>query len=402
VRVVLSILLVAACHGSEQKPPPPQAMPVELATLKPDKVVDASEYMTTLRPLTASALQPQVEGHVTGIRVHAGDAVEAGQLLMEIDPGPTPAAMTRARATRSSREASLELAERNLERVRALVAKGALPQQELDNAQTAAASTRSDVAALGAEIASNAVQLRYYRISAPSAGTVGDITVRVGDLVTPQTKLTSVTDNRVLEANMAVPVERAAQVKVGLSVQILDDQARVVAEGAVSFVSPQVNPDTQSVLVKANINNPDSRLRAEQLTRGRIVWRTRDGLVVPVLAVTRLGGQAFVYVAANAPNGLIARQRPVQLGELTNNAYVVEHGLNAGERIVVSQIQKLRDGASIAPAPAGSAKPGAPGGPPEGQAGSSAPPAGHAGSSAPPTGSGGSGGSASTSSQSRM
>jgi RND family efflux transporter MFP subunit len=362
VRAVLSIALVTACHGGEQKPPAPRAMPVELATLQPTKVVDASEYMTTLRPLTANALQPQVEGHVTEIRAHAGDAVVPGQLLMQIDPGPQPAAVTRAKATRASREASLALAERNLGRVRALVDKGALPRQELDNAETAVESARSDVAALGAEIASNAVQLRYFRITAPSAGVVGDIAVRVGDLVTPQTKLTSVTDNHVLEANLAVPVERAPEVKTGMAVQLIDDESRVVAEGTVSFVSPQVSSETQSVLVKASVENPGARLRAEQLTRGRIVWRSRDGITVPALAVTRLGGQAFVYVATDAQgSGLVARQRPVRLGDLTNNAYVVEHGLSAGERIVVSQVQKLHDGAPIAPAPPGGGKPGGPG-----------------------------------------
>jgi len=357
VRAVVSIAAVAACHGGEQRPPAPQPMPVELVALQPSKVADSIEYLTSLRPLTATALQPQIEGHVTEIQVHAGDAVTAGQLLMQIDPGPQPAAVARARASRASREASRELAERTLRRVRELVDKGALTRQDLDTAEAAAASARSDVAALGAELASSAVQLRYYRITAPAAGIVGDIPVRVGDLVTPQTKLTSVTDNHVLEANVAVPVERAAAVKPGMRVELVDDEARVVAEGDVSFVAPQVDTDTQTVLVKAVIPNPDATLRAEQLTRGRIVWRTRDGITIPALAVIRIGGQTFVYVAAESNGGLIARQRPVTLGELTDNAYVVERGLSPGERLVVSQIQKLRDGAPITQGPAGGASP---------------------------------------------
>ena len=365
---MLSIAVLAACHGGEPKPPAPQAMPVEFVTLEPTKVVDSTEYLTTLRPLTAIALQPQIEGHVTEIRVHAGDTVTAGQVLMQIDPGPQSAAVARARANRASRQASLELAAQNLQRVRELVDKGALARQELDNAEAAAASARSDVAALGAEIASSAVQLRYYRITSPSAGVVGDIPVRVGDLVNPQTKLTSVTDNHTLEANIAVPVERAAAVKPGMRVQIVDDEARVVAEGSVSFISPQVTPDTQTVLVKATITNPDTELRAEQVTRGRIVWREHEGLTVPALAVVRLGGQAFVYVAAEAKGeakdgstgGLVARQIPVVLGQLTNNAYVVERGLAAGQELVVSQIQKLRDGAPITRAPADGGRPNPP------------------------------------------
>lgn len=353
MRAVLLFAALAACHGGEARPAPPPAIPVELLVLRPTQVVDSTDYLTTLRPLTATALKPQIEGHVTEILVHAGDAVTAGQVLMQIDPGPQSAAVERARASRASREASLALAERNLGRVRELVAKGALPEQELDNAEAQAASARSDVAALGAEITSSAAQLRYYRITAPSAGVVGDIPVRVGDLVTPQTSLTSVTDNHVLEANLAVPIERAAAVEPGTRVELLDDEAHVVAQGSVSFVSPQVSADTQTVLVKAVIPNPETRLRAEQLTRGRIVWRTREGLTVPALAVVRLGGQAFVYVATQASGGLVARQRPVTLGELTNNAYVVERGVAAGDRVVVSQIQKLRDGAPITQAPAG-------------------------------------------------
>lgn len=377
---MLSIAVVAACHG-EQNPPAPQAMPVELATLTPTEVVDSTEYLTTLRPLTGAALQSQVEGHVTEIRVHAGEAVTAGQILMQIDPGPQPAAVARARASRASRQASLELAGRNLARVRELVDKGVLARQELDNAEAAVTSARSDVAALGAEIASSAVQLRYYQITVPSAGVVGDIPVRVGDLVTPQIKLTSVTDNHLLEANIAVPVERASAIELGMRVQIVNDEAQVVAGGDVSFISPEVAPDTQSVLVKALIANPDTRLRAGQLTRGRLVWRTRDGLTIPALAVIRLGGQAFVYVATETHAGLVARQRPVSLGELTNNAYVVERGLSAGERIVVSQIQKLRDGAPIAQVPAsGAPPPGAGSGAPPGSAGS----AGSAGSGVHP------------------
>jgi membrane fusion protein, multidrug efflux system len=367
VRIVSSIAVLAACQGGEPKPPAPQAIPVELVTLAPTKVVDSTEYLATLRPLTATALQPQIEGHVTEIRVHAGDQVTAGQVLMQIDPGPQPAAVARARASRASRQASLELAEQNLQRVRELVDKGALARQELDNAEAAAASARSEVAALGAEIASSAVQLRYYQIAAPAAGVVGDIPVRVGDLVTPQTRLTSVTDNHTLEANLEVPVERAAAVKPGLAVEIVDDEARVVAEGGVSFISPQVAPETQTVLVKATIPNPGAELRAEQVARGRIVWRTREGLTVPALAVTRLGGQAFVYVAIEAPKGpggpsggLVAHQTPVVLGELTNNAYVVERGLVAGQELVVSQIQKLRDGAPITRAPAGGGRPNPP------------------------------------------
>jgi RND family efflux transporter MFP subunit len=199
------------------------------------------------------------------------------------------------------------------------------------------------------------VQLGYYKILAPGHGTVGDIPVRVGDRVSTQTVITTVTDNRVLEANVAVPVERAHDLALGMKVQIVDAAAHVVGEGVISFIAARVDPDTQSVLIKADIANASGALRAGQVVNARVVWRAQPGLTVPALAVTRQGDQAFVFVAMPADHGLVARQRPVQLGALTDNAYAVASGLSAGDRVITSSIQKLHDGGPIAPA-----RPGAP------------------------------------------
>jgi len=226
-----------------------------------------------------------------------------------------------------------------------------VPRQQVDNAETAVASAREQVAALGADITSSSEQLRFYQIRAPGAGIVGDIPVRVGQYVSQQTQLTSVTDNRVLEANIAIPIDRAPDAKLGTVVRVVDPNARELATGTISFISPQADTNTQAVLVKANIDNRSGSLRGEQVARTRVVWRTLEGVTVPPLAVVRLGGQSFVFVAQFAKEGLVAKQRSVELGELTDNVYPVKKGLAPGERIVVSQIQKLRDGAPIQVAP---------------------------------------------------
>ena len=326
-------------------------MPVDIATLASNQVVDATEYLATLRSRTAATLQPQVDGQIVDIFVQAGQEVDAGTPLMQIDPGRQPAAVTQARAEEASRRAQLVLAEKNLARVKKLVADGALAKQEEDNAEAAAESARADVAGQSAAIASSRVELGFYKIVAPAHGFVGDIPVRNGDRVTQQTLLTTVTDNTVLEANIAVPIEHARDVHLGTTTQILDATNHVIGEGTVAFVSPQVSRDTQSVLVKADIPNADGRLRADQVVRARVVWRMQPGIEVPALAVTRMAGQAFVYVVQQMPMGLVAKQRPIQLGDLTNNAYVVTSGLAAGDRIVTTNLQKLRDGAAITPAP---------------------------------------------------
>jgi len=136
--------------------------------------------------------------------------------------------------------------------------------------------------------------------------------------------------------------------RVGIPVRLLDDRNAVLAETAVNFVSPQVDDSTQSVLVKAPVPQGQG-FRTEQFVRTRVVWRSEPGLTVPATAVTRINGQYFAYVAEPAAKGFVARQRAVKLGELSGNNYVVVDGLKPGERLIVSGIQKVGDGAPVAP-----------------------------------------------------
>ena len=138
-----------------------------------------------------------------------------------------------------------------------------------------------------------------------------------------------------------MPVDRAPELRLGLPVQLLDADGKPAAVNPISFVAPRVDESTQSVLVKSLLKDVPPRLRAQQFARARIVWSTVQGLTVPVVAVTRLSGQYFCFVAEQQDKGLVARQRPVQVGEVLGDDYVVTGGLKAGDRIVVSGIQKL-------------------------------------------------------------
>lgn len=341
-----ALVVLIAC-STKEPPPPPPPMQVPAISLAPTELVDATEYLARLRSRTTPAISPEVEGQIVSIFVKPGDVVAAGTPLMRIDPARQSAAVARTQAAATARRAALTLAERNLARVEELVGKGALAAQELDNARTAAATARADVAALGAELRGGRIQLGYYQITAPARGVVGDIPVRVGDRVTPATPVTSVADLAVLEANVAIPVGRAKDVQLGTEIRILDDAAGSIAAGRVIFIAPEVNPETQTVLVKANIDNRGGALRADQIVRARVVWRTRPGIAVPALAVTWVGGQPFVFVVETSGPRTIARQRPVKLGELADRSYPVVSGLQPGEHIVTGGIQKLRDGAAI-------------------------------------------------------
>jgi len=194
------------------------------------------------------------------------------------------------------------------------------------------------------------VQSSYYRITAPFDGIVGDLPVKVGDLVTPQTVITQFTQDRKLETYVNVPLLLAPRISSETLVQILGPDDQPVVEAPVTFISPTVDAATQTVLVKAVFENTQG-MRYSQYVRVRLVYGQRKALVVPVVAVTRQGGQPFVYVAGHASgkSGLVAEQRPVQLGEVVGNDYVVTGGLKEGEQVVISGVQFVRNGSPLQP-----------------------------------------------------
>jgi multidrug efflux pump subunit AcrA (membrane-fusion protein) len=136
---------------------------------------------------------------------------------------------------------------------------------------------------------------------------------------------------------------------MGLPVQIVDSAGKVMAESRISFISPEVDNTTQAVLVKASIANNQDRLRTLQFIRARIVWGTHEGPVVPVLAVSRVGGQYFAFLAEPEGGKLVAHQQPLQLGDMVGNDYVVIDGIKPGDKIVVSGTQFLVDGVPVIP-----------------------------------------------------
>jgi RND family efflux transporter MFP subunit len=353
------LLFVAGCGSSRASQAPPgqgPAMPVEIATVKAEPLRDASEYVAVLRSRRSVQIQPQVGGHVTAIGVTSGDRAAPGTLLLQIDPSQQRAAVNSQRAAHESNQATLDFWRKQLARVQSLYAAGAATRQDLDQARSSLRQAEGTAEASNEQARAGGVQLRYYRVTAPVAGTVGDIPVRVGDYVTPETLLTTLDDNDVLEAYIDIPVERASSLSLGTPVEILDGLGAVLAPSQVTFISPRADPNTQMVLVKAEIDNQSGRLRATQFTRVRVIWSRREGPAVPVLAVQRRAGQSFVWVVAEGPGGqLSAQPRAVQVGPIQEQKYPVAKGLRAGERIVVSGVQKLRPGAPVTPIATGGA-----------------------------------------------
>jgi RND family efflux transporter MFP subunit len=326
--------------------PPPTA--VKTTTLEPTSIDDASEFIATLRSLRSTTIQPEVEGIVTGILVKSGQRVSVGTPLVQINADRQRAAVSSAEANLGGTEADVQYWRQQTKRMQALLDAGAVSKAELDQAQNTLRTAEARLAALQAQVREGRVELAFHRVVAPQAGTVGDITVRVGDRVTNSTAITTIDDGQALEAYIQVPLDRSPQLRLGLPVQLLDVDGAVIATNPISFVASRVDDSTQTVLAKTLLREVPPSMRVLQFVRSRIVWRTVKGLTVPLTSVVRISGQYFCFVAEPGPQGgLVAKQRPISVGQVVGNDYVVQSGLKEGETLIVSGIQKIGDGAPV-------------------------------------------------------
>jgi RND family efflux transporter MFP subunit len=325
------------------------AMDVKTITIAPRPIPQTSEFVATIRSLRSMNIQPQVDGIVRQIMVMAGDRVRAGQPLVQIDPEKQQAAVSASQSQRASREADLEFAHQQLARMQKLFDAGAVSRAELEQAETTVKTAEAQLAAVNSQIRENQVQLAYYRVTAPADGVVGDIAVRQGDRVTPATLITTIDAAEGLEAYISVPLERATALRPGLTVELLDTDGKVIASNPITFIAPRADDATQSILVKATLRTRPPGVRVQQYVRSRIVWTNEPAISVPVVAVNRISGQYFVFVAEQGQGGIVARQKPVTVGDLIGDSYIVRSGVKEGEKLIVSNIQKLQDGVPVKP-----------------------------------------------------
>jgi len=327
-----------------------QAMPVQVRTAHPARVDDSTEYVATLKSRDSAVVMPQVEGIITQIFVHSGERAESGAPLMQIDPAKQQATVKSQEDARAAQVAQVKWAQQNYERVSGLAGAGVVSKQDLDQARATLDAAQAQLHSLDAQVNEQQVQLHYYKVVAPRAGIVGDVPVRVGDRVTTTTVLTTVDRPGSLEAYIYVPVEKSAQLKMNLPVQIVDASGAPLASSRITFISPQVDNTTQTVLAKAQIANPKDTLRTAQFIRARVIWGSHDRPVVPVVAVSRIGGLYFVFVAeSDQKGGYVVHQKPLQLGPIIGNDYVVLDGIKPGDKVVVSGTQFLIDGTPVVP-----------------------------------------------------
>jgi len=347
--VCMAACLVAGCKSAPPPAPPPQAMPVQVAPVTLSPVPKSDTYVATIKSRRSSTMQPQVDGNLVKIFVHSGDLVKPGQALMRIDPLKQVATVQSQQGTQAQKKALYDYTKIEEERQRKLFEAGVVSRDIYDQATQAYQNAKADYESNIALTETQKQQLAYYDIRAPFSGIVGDIPVHLGDYVSPTTVLTTVDENADLEAYIYIPTERASVVRQGLPVEILDSTGKVLVRSKISFLSPQVDNGLQSILAKAEIPRTAQLLRNQQLVNARVIWSTSPAPVVPVLAVSLVGGQTFVYLATPKGDGYIAHQVAVNLGETVGNTYPVISGLKPGDKVIVSGLQFLQEGAPVKP-----------------------------------------------------
>ncbi len=357
--VVLTGLAASGCQKKPATAAPgaggPQALPVQTVTVAMAPVAQSSEYVATIKSRRSTELLPQVSGQLINIRVHSGDHVKSGQLLMEIDAQQQRATVNSLRATELQKKALNDYDTIEEDRQRKLFDAGVTSRDAYEQAQQAFQNAKADYQSAVEARKAGEQELSYYSIRAPFDGVVGDIPVHVGDFVSqnqsPATILTTVDDNNNLEAYIYIPTERATEVHQGLAVDLTDDSGKLLQKTRIDFVSSEVDSTLQGILAKAPVQTGPEGLRNAQIVKAKVIWSTKPMAVVPVLAVTRQGEESFVYVVVKQ-NGMAAAHRTsVVLGDTVGNSYSIISGLNTGDSVIISGTQFLVDGMPVMPLP---------------------------------------------------
>lgn len=341
-RLLLLAAAVAACNdaGSESKGAgggpgggPPPGVPVEVAVARTDTVVDAIAATGQIEPTQSIELRPELDGRITRIYVREGAMVRQGASLFQIDPSELRAQVARAEAER-------DLARQNLTRTRELLEQRASSQAELERAE---ATSRSAAATL--EILQ--VQLRRSTVRAPFTGIAGERTVSLGDYVTTASRLISLQTVDPQRASFTVPERYAAALQLGQQVAF-----RVAAlpgrefTGTVDFVDPVVRMPGRTITIKAVVPNRTRELQSGMFIEARLATEVRpEAVIIPEDAILPLQGANYVWAIVDGK----ATRRQVDLGVRTPGFVEARTGVQPGEQVVVGGLERLQEGAPVAP-----------------------------------------------------
>jgi len=359
----LGLALTACGPSGPQRPP----VAVEQAPVQNATFTDDVDTVSTLEAYELVQLAAQTSGRVLELKISQGDQIQPGQLLVVLD-------QTQQRAKLAAQRAKAETAKLDWQREEFLARVGASSLRQRDSYRTRYISAAEEVKSLEAT-------LSYSNLRSPTGGTVADVQVKVGDVVQQNQPFTSVVKNNRLEARVEVPAVFGERLALGQPVILTaPGSTKVLATGQVDSIDPQVNAQTQGLLVKALFANTDGRLRSGQRLRTRVQLQSQQKISVPFAAVTQTSGQSFVFrmgsfdeLKANPgkadieriskgielgklpANTLFALQTPVTVGELQNNRYPIVKGLTLNQKVITTNLLNLKHGMPVQLKPAGAA-----------------------------------------------
>jgi membrane fusion protein (multidrug efflux system) len=355
---LLALAGLAACKASPPPAPPPPEVVVQPVEVR-DMPVQA-EFTGEVRGGEDVEVRARIAGFLQSINYQEGTVVRKGQLLFTIDPKPFQATAASARAALDEAQARHNRAVIQVNRLRPLVARNAVSQQDLDNAVASEEATRASVAAAEAQLTTANLDLGYARVTSPITGLAGKRQVDVGSYVgSPQpTVLTvvssldpirfdfTIAESEYLAYARAVRAQKGARVKPQLQLVLADGSIHAY-KGAVTVVGRGVSTETGTLPIQATFPNPGGLLRPGQFGRVRLPITTRqNAIVIPQRAVQELQGTYNVFVVGSDS---VAQTREIKPSDRIGSNWVVASGLEPADRIVIEGIQKVRAGSKVRP-----------------------------------------------------
>jgi membrane fusion protein (multidrug efflux system) len=343
---------------------------VEVATVIQQDTPIYSDWVATLDGYVNAQIQPHVTGYIVKQNYKEGSVVRKGDVLFEIDPRPFKAALNQAKAQLAQSEAQLGKSRLDVERDTPLAQARAIAQSQLDNEIQARLGAQAQVDAAKANIEQAELNLEWTKVTSLVTGIAGVAQVQIGNLVGPNSILTSVSQVDPIKAYFTVseqeftdfhrrfPTEAIVEEqRKRIPLQLILTDGHVYEQpGRISFADREVNPATGAIRIAALFPNPNNLLRPGGFGRIRLSVRSHEhALLVPQRAVIELQGSYQVAVVGDDNKVSI---RPVSVGERVGKLWIVNEGLKPGERVVTEGTLKVRDGATVKPVPAASTKAG--------------------------------------------
>jgi RND family efflux transporter MFP subunit len=353
-----SLMILGGCAGG--KAAAPAARPsVEVATVIERDTPIYSDWVATLDGYVNAEIQARVSGYIIKQNYKEGSIVRKGDVLFEIDPRPARAALDQAKAQLAQAEAQLAKASLDVERDTPLAEARAIARSQLDTEIQAKRGTEALVLAAKAAVEQAELDVEFTRVTSLVSGIAGIARVQIGNLVGPNSILTSVSQADPIKAYFTVseqvfidfhrrfPTEQSVEAerrRIPLQL-ILGDGNAYEHPGTISFADREVNPATGAIRIAGVFPNPNNLLRPGGYGRVRLSARTVPGAkLVPQRAVTELQGSHQVAVVG--PDNKVSI-RPVTVGDRVGTLWIVTEGLKAGERVIVEGLLKVRDGAVV-------------------------------------------------------